>query len=285
MIAFLAMSDEYERTSLEDPTQGRVLSIDDGIVRYERYSPGSPWDEDGDGWIGPYTEDGVPYDALGSLAPGAPLELRGGELELARSAPTKALLVGFALSLLLALYFGFRPMLARRELRRVAGDPIAVIKLMLRRSRRTSLFIGLLMLSMGTFIAGVAFAPDTTTTEAAFLVGLGGISALISLPSFKTVWTLRDVARAPVLRAILEEPDRIVWLYERVVVVNGVSQYNLFVGFADGERFDFHLADTPAAPLVEALRARLPHAIVGYDEHREAQWQKAPGEFLLSARG
>ncbi|MCZ7684125.1 MAG: hypothetical protein M5U28_37275 [Sandaracinaceae bacterium] len=72
LIAFLAMTDEYERARVAEPRQARVLEVREGVVRYEVYEPGSSWDEDGDGWIGPYRDEGVPAEAAAALSRATP---------------------------------------------------------------------------------------------------------------------------------------------------------------------------------------------------------------------
>lgn len=282
LIPFLALTEEYERDSALEPTRGRVVAIEGDVVRYERHDPGSQWDDDGDGWVGPYTDDDVPAAALATLTAGTELELRGGELELSRSAPSKLLLVGFVLCLLFGGLWVAQPILGRRQLKAAAHDPVLVIEIMIRRTRTKSIVVGLLMLVIGVGIAGVAVAAGGELWEMAFLIGLGAISALVAVPGFMTAWSLRNVERAPVLDAILNQPTRIVWVYEHILTVNGIDQHNVHLRFVDGERFDFNLGDTAAAPLIDALRARLPHAAFGYSERRERQWVSAPDCFLQS---
>jgi len=64
LIAYLALTSEYEDALASEGTTGRVLEVREGAIRYEMYSPGSPWDDDGDGWVGPYTDDDVPDSAV-----------------------------------------------------------------------------------------------------------------------------------------------------------------------------------------------------------------------------
>ncbi|MEM9074198.1 MAG: hypothetical protein AAGE52_37240 [Myxococcota bacterium] len=279
LIPYLALTEEYERTNREEPQLARVLSIDGDVLRYEVHAPDSPWDDDGDGWVGPYSEDGIDEAELARLAPGSPLARRGGELELVRGPPSVLFLVGFGLCLLLALFWGLDPWWTRRKLRAAVADPLEVLRFMARRTRRVQASIGFILLACAGFIGFVAVAADGGAGERAFLIGLAALAGIAGLLPVLKAWRLRNIDRAPVLARIRQNPQSIVWIYEHVITVNNIPQYNLFVHASDGERFHFALSDVDPAPLVAALHALLPHAIIGYTDERLDRWKKDPSRF------
>lgn len=284
LIAFLAMTDEYERARVADPRQARVLEVREGVVRYEVYEPGSSWDEDGDGWVGPYRDEGVPAEAAAALSPGDPLVRRGGQLELSLAPPTKLLLVGVGLGILFALWSIISPILERRAVRRAQADPIRLFELMAKKTRTTKLIAALVLLACAAFIGGIAAIVDGAPWERAFLGGLALVALAVALFAAYGAWTLRDPRKAPVVRALLETPEKIVWVYEHRVIVSGVASHNLFLYCDDGQRLEFNLQQLTPEPLLDALAQRLPHAVFGYSPEHEARYRRSAPDFLRATR-
>jgi len=287
LIPYLAGRESYTRSAAAVPQEGRVLSVEGDRVLYEVHAPGSQWnpDPDGDGWSGPYFSEGVPAALRANLSAGDTLVVRRGELELALSPPSPLFLVGFVLSLLLAFYWGIAPRFWRRSLEKFRNDPIALIKLFLRRSRRNNLIVALLMFAMGSFIIAVPFAVSDAEAGGGshvFLVILGALAVLIGIRPLIAVFRLLSIDRAPLLKALKDSPRDIVWIYQTITTVNDIPTHQLGVHTADGKAFGFELGEIDAEPLVAALNVVVPHAVVGYSAQREQQWKKAPGGFLLS---
>lgn len=274
LIPYLALTEEYERDVVSEPSQGRVVAVTDEGVRYERFEPGSSWDEDGDGWIGPYTDEDAPSD-LG-LEPGDPLVIRAGKLEQSLAPPTPLLLVGFVLCLLFAVWSFVRPKLEQRAIERVRHDPLAFIELMLRKTRTNKLVAAFWLIAMSAPITLAGVFLGEKLWEQIFLGALGAIGVGMGLFTAWGAWQLRNPENAPVLRAIRETPERIVWLYVLEVEVNSVMTYSLFVCRDDGSKFDFNLLELDPDPLLETLTKLLPHATVGYSKELEQTWKQAP---------
>ena len=92
------------------------------------HEPGSPWDEDGDGWIGPYVDEGVPEGVRASLAPGASVVVRGAQLELSLAPPSNLLLAGIAACLLFGVWSIVAPIVERRAVAAAKSDPISALR-------------------------------------------------------------------------------------------------------------------------------------------------------------
>lgn len=279
-IAFFAMTDEYERARVAEPSQARVIEAHGGIVRYEIQSPGSQWDDDGDGWIGPYSDE-VPEDVATTLSPGDLLTRRGHTLEIALAPPSKLLLVGLGLGLVFALWSIVAPIRERRLFAKAAADPQRTLELMVVKSRGTKLTSGVVMLGLGLpLLAAGLFLPGAALWERAVIAGLGLITVPIAGFAFWGAWKLRDPKQAPVIRALREEPQCIVWVYEHRIVVNGIANHNLYLNKDDGTRYELNLAQLDPTPLLQTLSRQLPHAAFGYTPDRERAYRAQPAGFL-----
>lgn len=285
LIAFFALTDEYERAMASQPRQARVLSVDGDVVRYEIHEPGSSWDDDGDGWIGPYSDDGVPEDARAALHPGDSLVARSGKLEQSLHPPTPLLLVGALASLLLGVWAIVAPIRERRALAAARGDATRVIELMVRKSRGTKTIaaVAFMVIGVGLVALAVLLGAKEPLWQVLFIGGLGLLSVGMAAYAAYGAWVLRDPANAPVLRAMREEPQRIVWIYEYVLRVNGIPTHTLYVCRDDGRRYDFSLGQLSADALIQSLAEKLPHAVLGYSPEREAEYKRSPGSFSASA--
>jgi len=96
-------------------------------------------------------------------------------------------------------------------------------------------------------------------------------------------WKLRDPKRAPIMRAILETSQRIVWVYQFVHEVNGVANHHIYVHLEDGKRHEFNIRQVDPQPLLIALQERLPSAIFGYSRERVQLFERAPADFRSQA--
>lgn len=284
LIPFLALTDEYQRAIALDPQQARVISVDGELVGYEVQSAGSSYDDDGDGWIGPYTTDGVPEAARAALHPGDSVVARGSQLELTLSPPTPLFLVGFVACLLLGVWIVVAAIRERRAIAAARSDPMAMIELMVRKTRSAKIVASLTFLVFGAGLVALAIALEGEPLWQRLVIAAGGfLCATFVVWAGYGAWTLRDPKNAPVLRAIREEPQRIVWIYEHILVRNGVPIHTLWVCRDDGEKYHFSLGQLRADPLVQSLARVLPHAILGYSREREAAYKSSPASFRAPA--
>lgn len=284
LIAYLALTSEYEDALASEGTPGRVIEVREDAIRYEMHSPGSPWDDDGDGWVGPYTDEDVPESALATLRPGNPVTVKGGQLEVSLSRPSPLLLLGVFLGLLIVAWAFVGPLLEKKAIAEAQSDPLRLIELMVKKTRSAKLMGGSITLVMGLFIAVIPFFDDSAGTGGlVFLVALGAIAILAGGLMLFGAWQLRDPKSAPVMRAILETPERIVWVYQHVLEVNGVPNHHIYVHMEDGQRHEFNLLQADPGALMIALQERLPGAVFGYSPERLALFQRAPGDFRSQA--
>lgn len=284
LIAFLAMTDEYERAKAALPREARVLEVRDGVVRYEIHDPESSWDDDGDGWVGPYSDEGVPSEAAARLSPGQTVVERWGQLDLSLAPPSKLLLVGVVLGLLFSVWMIVAPILERRAVARAASDPVQLFVLMAKKTRTTKLVAAAVLLGCAALLVGLAVAVEGKLWERGFIGGLGVLALALAAFAAYAAWELRDPRRAPVVRAILETPQRIVWVYEHRVLVNGIASHNVYLFCDDGTRLELNLQQLSPEPALQALEARLPHAVFGFSPELEARYRSSPTGFLAAAR-
>lgn len=284
LIAYLALTSEYEDALASEGTAGRVIEVREDAIRYEMYSPGSPWDEDGDGWVGPYTDEDVPDSALATLQPGNPVTVKGGQLEVSLSRPSVLLLLGVFLGLFIVAWAFVGPMLERKAIAEAQSDPVRLIELMVKKTRTSQLIGGSITALMGVFIAVIPFFDESAGTGGLiFLVALGAIAIAAGGLMLFNAWKLRDPKRAPIMRAILETPERIVWVYQFIHEVNGVANHHIYVHLEDGQRHEFNIRQVDPQPLLLALGERLPHAIFGYSPERLQLFERAPADFRSQA--
>lgn len=285
LIAFFGLTEDYDRAISAEAGQARVLGIDGETVEYERFDPESPWDEDGDGWVGPYFSEDIPAKARATLSEGSPLVIREGEPELALAPPSKLLLAGVGAGLFLAIWALVAPIIEQRKLAAAGGDPSRVFTLMVKKTRNASFLAGGSLIGLGTLVAVVPFLTEEPKLwELVFLVGLGVVSIIPGLLMVKSALPLLDPRKAPIIRAMEQTPERIVWVYVHIVEVNGFPSHNVWLCFDDGERFEFNLRQLEPTVLIASLEERLPHAVFGYHADLEALYSQSPADFLAWAR-
>jgi hypothetical protein len=276
VIPFFALGDAYERERTSEPRDARVIEVTDGVVHFEVHDPGSDWDEDGDGWIGPFSDENVPSDALAALRPGARTVERMGKLEASITPPSPLLLAGAVLCLLLAAAMIVTFVRELREVAAAASQPMRLIEVMLRKTRRAKITAAVLLFGAGLGICAVTILAGEGLGQQIFLGLLGVVSLAFAAYVALEAWKLRDLANAPVLRAIQDEPNRIVWIYTQETRVNGIASFIVFLCRDDGARYEFNLVEHDPEPLVASLASMLPHAVVGYTPERLDAWSRSP---------
>jgi len=85
------------------------------------------------------------------------------------------------------------------------------------------------------------------------------------------------------MRAILEQPQRICWVYQFIHEVNGVPNHHIYVHLEDGTQLEFSLAQVDPSPLLMALQERLPTAVFGHSAERQQLFARAPADFRSHA--
>lgn len=159
------------------------------------------------------------------------------------------------------------------------SDFLPFLKSMLARSAMKMRFGGLLIVGVGALMIWLSFIDQTMTTVA--VVGawiFGGVfvatGVLILYVSFKP---------NPVVQALEQSPGSVVWLYRQDVVTQygkRTNTSNVFIGFSDGKRHNILCNAAQADKLLEALHARLPKAVLGYNKAIEEQFKRDPGSVI-----
>ncbi|MCX4247104.1 hypothetical protein [Paraliomyxa miuraensis] len=285
LIPFFALTSSYERAMAAPPKEGRVVMVEGAEVTYEIHDPDSPWEKDADGWVGPYVDEDIPAAAREKLSPGAPLVMREGKPEFSLSPPSKLLLLGALAGLLLAIWAFVAPILERRAFAAAGNDPKSIFIFMVKKTRNARLLGGPLLVLLGVLVGVVPFVDeDAGTGSVVFLVGLGGVGVLFGLFVLARAIPLLDPSRSAIVRSLEETPERIVWVYEYIIEVDGIRNFNVFICFDDGNRFEMNLRQLEPDPLLSALRERLPHAVFGYNRELDSLFGQAPAQFLQAAR-
>lgn len=273
LIAYLGLTEEYDARLARAPAEGRVVEVRGDVVVFEVHVP------DQGRWAGPYRDEDMPEDARERLRPGDPLVIRGSRPEQSIHRPTPLLLLGVLLGLALAAWAIVAPIRARRAIEQAASSPLALLELAVRTTWRKKLTAAALLSGMGALLAIFPFFLDDALWVQLFLAAFGLASVLLGALVLLRARELRDPKGAPVLRAIRETPERLVWLYEHVVTVNGIATNALIVCRDDGRRFELFAGDLAPDALVGALTHLLPHAIVGYSPERDEAFARAPTDF------
>lgn len=96
---------------------------------------------------------------------------------------------------------------------------------------------------------------------------------------------VRAPGRSPVLTALRDQSEDIVWVYERVITINGVhGASDIFVGQKTGKLHSVRVHVRYATPAMESLAREYPHAIVGYDEARMQEFLRDASGFAIKAK-
>ncbi len=280
LIPYLALTEEYSSQSSAEPGVGRVVEIDGERLIYQVY------DEPRDGrpgkWSNNRRSDDLPQEVLQRLEPGVEIVTRRGVPEASLSRPTPLLLVGALFCALLGVWTVVAARRDRRILAEVEGNPLRLIEFMVGKTLKNKTVAGVLLFLMGVGIISTVFFADGETWELWFIVGIGLIALAVAAHSASAAYALRNPKQAPILRAIRDTPECIVWIYEQVLTVNGVPAHTIFVCCEDGKKLDFNLMQLPTQSLMHTLASMLPHATIGYDREREAAFQRDPASLRVT---
>jgi hypothetical protein len=96
-------------------------------------------------------------------------------------------------------------------------------------------------------------------------------------------WRASAASQRPTLRALREDPGRIVWVYHVAIYRSGVhTQTEIWMGLNDGQLEGIMSSRDPGERYLAALREVCPHATHGYSEAIVAQFAKAPASLALT---
>jgi hypothetical protein len=135
--------------------------------------------------------------------------------------------------------------------------------------------VGMIVVALVCFGIGALGFADKTATLGTQL-GLAIPFALLGL--FLLSRAFRPPEKHPVIVALRDRPNDVVWVYSMRHIVNGVhGQTLLQICLANGKRRQLAIgAATDPEPLLRALQAPLGHATFGFSKSLDALYKKAP---------
>lgn len=237
--------------------------------------------------IEPSWKPGATVDALRHRNVSSRVALKGAVED---SEPSPFILVAGLSFVALGGYVLFLPkMRARRRAQRTSGLDVLVDSL--RRTRTLTLVVGGGITAFAGFMIWLGASGADRTASAGTNIGvivLGALFALVGLAIMGRAWGLRSIRGSWIMTTIERRPGEIAWLYEHVVrsvaAPEASATSTIHVWFTDGKSYAISVEREDAAPLMNELSKRAPHAAVGYSPEVEqayrenpARWRPRPG--------
>ncbi len=168
-----------------------------------------------------------------------------------------------------------------------------IVRTAISRTRRGLLIVGLGMLAFGGLFASMLVRPDAV----GIAPGIGGLLIIGSFALFfgliggAMCWTAlvkQRPDRAPLMIALRNRPELVVWIYAQdvEVIVEGirapVGDRNVIAKFADGSTIALTVKKEQADELLAALAQLATDATTGFTPEREEQFNKEPRSLARS---
>ncbi|HEU4326605.1 MAG TPA: hypothetical protein VFS21_25925 [Roseiflexaceae bacterium] len=276
LLAFFAQRDTYQRFAEGFPVEATVERLSGGAVLLSYTAEnGRP--------VNGVSSDYVSAEQAAQLRPGqtvAALQMRGvparatlrDSLEQARPAPV-------LLPLTTMLLLGSLVLVWPRPPARTPLSSAELVAGALRRSRATSLVLGLGLTAFGLFLIWLPLSGLDTTSDFGplWVVVVGGLVILPSLVTgvflLRQAWRLRRIGGSRLFAALAHQPEQIIWAYEFVAKVRyaGGRQSVVMVWFNDGGQDSLFVSADDARELLSDIARRAPGAHIGYDAAVEAR--------------
>jgi hypothetical protein len=158
---------------------------------------------------------------------------------------------------------------------------LAVVRSALGRARVAQVVLGVIVAGLGWLFT--LSLDETSTLGAKILVFcMTGFFALIAGVLFWVALYKSSPSRSPLIVALVERPDDVVWLYRQdtAVKVDGIDapvvDTNIIARLADGSTVAITVKKTGASALMDALQVLAPAAATGHSDEREAQFKRDP---------
>jgi hypothetical protein len=149
------------------------------------------------------------------------------------------------------------------------------------RSRRALVILAVVVFGLGGL--GSLALDEHPTTGAVVLVALvAGFFALLGVVLLWVGFVKNSPQRSPLIVALRERPDDVVWIYLQDVTVDvsgiaaPVRDANLIANLRDGSTVAITVQKAQAAALFDALAALAPGAATGFSEARQSQFRASP---------
>lgn len=151
---------------------------------------------------------------------------------------------------------------------------------------------GVAQIGLGIFVLGFAYLFTLPVDETSTIAGMAlayGMSAFFVLIAGVLFWVAlfkSRPSRSPLVRALRERPDDVVWIYRMDTNVSvgpidaPVLQCNVVAGLADGSTVAMTVRIPAADDLLLALHTLATRAAVGFSEERQATFGRDPRALL-----
>ncbi len=161
-------------------------------------------------------------------------------------------------------------------------ENLSVVTAALGRSRRAMVILAVVVFGLaGLCSQGLDERP---TTGAIVMVALvAGFFTLLGILLLWVGFVKNSPQRSPLVVALRERPDDVVWIYQQDVTVDvsgiaaPVQDANVITNLRDGSTVAITVHKSQVTALLAALSALAPGAATGFSEERQAQFKASPG--------
>lgn len=167
-------------------------------------------------------------------------------------------------------------MVASRE------ENLALVSAALGRSRRAMVILAVVVFGLGG-LCSLALDEHPTTGAVVMVALVAGFFAMLGLLLLWVGFVKNSPQRSPLVLALRERPDDVVWIYQQDVTVDvsgiaaPVQDANVIANLRDGSTVAITVNRSQATALLGALTALAPGAATGFSEARQAQFKASPG--------
>lgn len=172
-------------------------------------------------------------------------------------------------------------MLSRSSMSTDREANLATVRAALGRARTMQLGLAVFVAAMA-WLFTLSLDEKSTIGSLVLVYGMTGFFVLIAAVLTWVALVKNSPARSPLVVALRDRPDDVVWLYiqDIKVMVSGVDapvrDCNVTAKLADGSTVAITVHKSKADPLMAALTALAPGAVVGFSDELEARFKANP---------
>jgi hypothetical protein len=174
-----------------------------------------------------------------------------------------------------------RSVVASRE------ENLALVSGALGRSRRAMVILAVVVFGLGG-LCSLGLDEHPTMGAIVMVALVAGFFALLGVVLLWVGFVKNSPQRSPLVVALRERPDDVVWIYPQDVTVDvdgiaaPVRDSNVIAKLRDGSTVAITVNRSQAAALFGALTALAPGAATGFSEARQAQFKASPGSLACA---
>ncbi|MDB4932804.1 MAG: hypothetical protein JWM10_5288 [Myxococcaceae bacterium] len=161
-------------------------------------------------------------------------------------------------------------------------ENLTLVSAALGRSRRAMVILAVVVFGLGG-LCSLALDEHPTTGAIVIVALVAGFFAMLGVLLLWVGFVKNSPQRSPLVVALRERPDDVVWIYLQDVAVDvsgiaaPVQDANVIANLRDGSTVAITVQKSQAPALLAALAALAPGAATGFSEARQAQFKGSPG--------